>query len=484
MELYFSDVFKVPETSIDKYGAFNISLITDLPLFIDPFLLFNSQKQSYRRLHDNIIEYLRFLCSKSSPGRVDDGLLQAWFFFPEVKQNWFGFTTEGNKGRGLGYDFAKALNRNLGRLFSSFGQESISHGTHLEKLTIIKSGVGRDTISDFTTNLIKEYLLKYTQEFAEQHIDPKLTAKFAVEKAHFNYITETWERDFYTLPIFGSDYVLLTPKDVLTKDNTWINRNDYLSGFYEIPNSIPNEQLRAQINNYLISILPKEPTKKDFDKAATEVTLEFPVLIDYYIKTKEDNGYIAEERSLEKVFNSRQLYIKQFGSLINLLASSTPFYALMGDTATEAYQRIMYLKDVIENKAGWRAFYIKDQPIRREEDLHIFFRLTWIGSASDVSHEVNDGRGSADFKISRGSLDKTIVEFKLASNPQLKRNLQHQVDLYKQASDAAVGYKVIIYFIDDELERVQEILKELDLTHGENVIMIDARKKLSASRVA
>ena len=51
--------------ALDQYGAFNISLVSDLPLFIDPFLLFNSDKPEYRRLRDSIIDYLRFLRDKS-----------------------------------------------------------------------------------------------------------------------------------------------------------------------------------------------------------------------------------------------------------------------------------------------------------------------------------------------------------------------------------------------------------------------------------
>ena len=42
MNVYFSDFFGVPEQTLEEYGAFNISIVTDLPLFIDPFLLFNS----------------------------------------------------------------------------------------------------------------------------------------------------------------------------------------------------------------------------------------------------------------------------------------------------------------------------------------------------------------------------------------------------------------------------------------------------------
>jgi len=56
MDVYFSDFFGVSAKTIEKYGAFNISLVADLPLFIDPFPLFNSKKPIYRSLHDQIIE--------------------------------------------------------------------------------------------------------------------------------------------------------------------------------------------------------------------------------------------------------------------------------------------------------------------------------------------------------------------------------------------------------------------------------------------
>jgi hypothetical protein len=48
MRMYFSDFFGVRKSALNKYGAFDISLLADLPLFVDPFLLFNSQKPKYR----------------------------------------------------------------------------------------------------------------------------------------------------------------------------------------------------------------------------------------------------------------------------------------------------------------------------------------------------------------------------------------------------------------------------------------------------
>jgi hypothetical protein len=122
MNVAFSDFFRVRQRTVERYGAFDISLVADLPLFVDPFLLFNSRKRTYKKLHDEIIEYLLFLRDKSAQQQLDRGLICAWYVFPEVKQNWLGFSLSGNRGRGLGSKFAHALHANLGQLFKSFGE--------------------------------------------------------------------------------------------------------------------------------------------------------------------------------------------------------------------------------------------------------------------------------------------------------------------------------------------------------------------------
>ena len=273
MKLYFSDVFEVSEKAIDDYGAFNVSLITDLPLFIDPFLLFNSKKPEYRGLHDQIIRYLRFLKDRSVEGNVAPGLLRAWYYFQEVEQNCLGFCVAGHSGHGLGTKFAQALNANLHTIFTSFGTEKVTKGSHLEKLCLIADGVGKDTISDFTTNLIKGFLCEYSQAFAQMHLSPKHRKIVAITKAAFNYETKSWATLRYELPFFDGDFVLLTPRDILTRDDTWINKEDMLRGFEDIPEAVDDAALRGQINEYFYSMLPEEPDKKDYDRAAVNVYL-------------------------------------------------------------------------------------------------------------------------------------------------------------------------------------------------------------------
>lgn len=491
MQTYFTDFFGVDPIALEKYGAFNVSLVTDLPLFIDPFLLFNSKKKKYQELHSEIVQYLIFLRDKARDGSLDTGLLKSWYQFSEVKQNWLGFTTTGNGGSGLGRDFGLALHENLHRLFPEFGQEKtkhITHGTHLEKLCLVRAGVGRDNISDFTTNLIKSYLCEYTQDFARKFIAQGKRRLVAIARAKFNYTTETWETDQFELPFVNGDYVLLSPKDLLTKDDTWINKHDLIRDFADIPSAISDEQLRAQVNNYFCSAISKRrgapPTQKERADAALRTLRQFPELVDYYIKLKEDRGDQAASISSEKVRLSEFVFVQQIKTLQKFLNENTLFYTNVGKTYGEALDRLNYLKDMIENKGCHKIFYVNGQPIQREADLHIMYRLVWFGTPHDVSREVDDGRGPADFKISQGAKDKTIVEFKLAKNTQLERNLQKQTEIYQRASDAESSIKTIMFFSKQEEIKVVKILKKLGLFGKENIILIDARRdnKPSASK--
>lgn len=487
IQLFFSDFFDVPPDAIADWGAVDISMVNDIPLFIDPFLLFNSEDPNYQALHQEIIKYVTFLRDKAAAGTIQQGLLKEWFCFPEVKQLWLGFSLAGNDGRGLGMDFAGKLHKNLHTIFQNFGEEEVTEGSHIEKLCLIEAGVGKDNISDFTANLIKHFLVEYTMAFAKKHIAPERLEKHFVEKVVFNYETESWESKEYVLPTFNGDYVLLAPRDLLRKDETWINRHDLVGQFEEVRDSIENDILRAKVNNYFLQrIPPVKVTNKDRREAASATIRQFPELVEYFIRLKEAHGEKAVAVSAQEVQFTQRRFIDNVRQFAALLQKTTNFFLVEGDTRDEARLRVEFLKDVIENKGGWRVFYVGNEPVLKEDHLHILFRLTWLGTPSDLSHEVNDGKGPADFKVSRGAWDKTILEFKLASNRKLKPNLQHQVEEYKKASDAEHGLKVIVYFTESDLRRVQGILKELALQDAPNIILIDARQdnKVSASNVA
>lgn len=485
-KIYFSDFFEIPRAIIEQEGLFDISLLNDLPLFIDPFLIFYSEKREYQKLHNEIIRYLIFLRDLSIKYLIPNkGMLTSLYKFPEVHQNYLGFCENGNKGSGLGDDFAIALYTSLKDIFSDFGKEKITKSPHLEKLCLIKNKVGRDNISDFITNLIKHYLLEITEKFAKEHLNPQLCREFKnIPRVNFDFNHGIWKSGCYYLPCYEDDYIILTPSDILVRSDTWINKKDLYKQVRNLGDSLSDEVLRYQVNSYFLSFLSKEPTREEKEMAAQKTIIKFPQLIDYYIKNKEDYGENAIHEGFHEVLSVKQVFLEQLQNLVYLLKEHTQFYEIPVNSYEDALQRVMHLKHVIENCDGYKWFYDGDTPIRRESDLHIMYKLACYDTISDVNSEVNNGRGPVDFKLSRGRYDSSLVEFKLAKT--LKKNLEKQVNVYKDANNTNKAIKVILFFSSDEYNKIISTLNELGLTGKPNIVLIDARSdnKISASKAS
>ncbi|MFD6354070.1 hypothetical protein [Nocardia tengchongensis] len=472
--LLFSDHFRIESEVVRDFGAFDICLVADLPIFIDPFLLFESEKPEYQELHKGIIDYLKFLRDKSRGG-AEPGHLASWYTFKEVSQNWLGFSSTGNGGHGLGKKFASALYESLGDILNNFGSEDITRSSHLEKLTLVKSGVGRDCISDFTTNLIKEYLLEFTERFAREHLDASLCREFSVGRAHFSYLTERWSPRTFYLPQYLGDYVLLTPTDLLTRDETWINHADMIKGFNDLPTAVPDSELRAQIDNYFQKLLTPKPTQGEKTAAAEKTVRAYPVLIDYYIKLKEDSGELAHKKSREHVNFALELFVKRLHALAAELATGTTFYDTIPNSYAEALDRVNVFKRYVESEDGYLLLNSPTRKPYKEKEVQLLFTAIWKGSRLDVNREVNNGRGPVDFKASYGSADSSLIELKLASNTHLHRNLERQVEIYKAANNTDKAIKIIICYTEGEQKKVAKILATLEMDKEESVVVIDAR---------
>lgn len=482
--LKFSELFEVEKEILEEEGFVDLSLLCDLPLFIDPFLIFGSQKEEYQLLNDEINKYLLFLKNKAINYDLTKGLLKSWFTFSEVSNNWLGYCKFGNKGSGLGTKFAKNLYFNLKYKLNNFGSSDILKVDHIEKLCLIDDNIGSDNVSDFVVNIIKKYFLDKTQAFAQKYLKKEYCKLFKVDKVYFDYDLERWMPKQYYLPFINDEYIILTPIDILTKDSSWLNTNDMVDSFSMIVEKIPNDQLKFDINNYLSKLYKDNMTKDEIRKNRLETIRKFPIIVDYYISQKEDTVDEAMSRSVEK-----SLYVDE--TISNIVSAfvenlkSTDFYDCVEDSYSEAMKRVKYLKHCIEDNDVYKLFYDSNgNLIKSEDDLQLMFRLVCYGVVSDVNRECNNGRGPVDYKFSKTNADKSLIEFKLASNSKLKQNLKNQVEIYEKANDTKKSIKAILYFTDNEKERVDNILKELGLENKENIVLIDARNnKISASNV-
>ncbi|MRX64548.1 hypothetical protein [Maribacter luteus] len=484
-KLLFSEYFDIEEDVMNEYGALNICLSSDLPLFIDPFLLFASEKVEYKELHDNVVNHLLHLkeyATENGGKNVNVDL----FRFPEIKQNWLGLAKYGNSGKGLGKRFANGAIKAFNGFYNKFGEEEISAETHIEKLTLLNSGIGKDFISDFTTNLILEYLLKYTEKFALEHLSKDHIKDFSI-RCIFDKKLKIWKPRTFKLPYFfresNGDFILLTPLNILTIDDSIINNADFVSNFSNVTRSLENESLRSAVNDFFRGCLPKKPSQQDKLDAFIRTVEEFPDLIDYYIKLKEDKRGEISAVTTAKIEDIRSKLVDALTPLCELLNEQSDFYKVLPNSYEESLQRTLFLKDVIENNDGYRIFYDGSRPIAKEDTIQRIFRLTWYASPYDVNSEVNNGRGPADYKVSFGSGDSTIVEFKLAKSSSLKRNLENQTNIYKAASKSSNDISVVLCYTSSDIRKVQKVLREIGKEGHENIVVIDATPKTSASKV-
>lgn len=498
--MFFSEYFHVNKQQIDSYGAIDINLVCDLPLFIDPMLIFNSSKNEYKVLHEQIIKYFHFLAKKSELG-FSDGELTTFFNFSEIKNNWFGYSKTGNEGKGNGKEFSRIFAKYIK---FSLNTNNITKGTHFEKTLLLFDKNGRDKVSDLTTHLILDFLATYTQNFALTYIDKTLIKPFYLD-SRFNYTTETFESVEYQLPYIKNnkgvdEFVLLTPKDILRKNEPTINRVDLLNNYDKVRCSISDASIRSQLENYINKAVfsyeqeckSKKKNVKESEiatvkrEAFVEALKIIPKLYDYYIAIKEQEKDLVNSEAEKEMVEQTTKFYEASRMLIELYNNIAPPSTTTLSAREEAKRRLNWFKHIIEECDGYKNLYYNGQRISNEDDLQRLFRFVWNDTKFDVNYETNNGRGELDVKVSYGAHEKKIIEFKLASNKHLS-HVFDQVKVYERANQCTDSIYAIFYFSQDELKIVENLIAKTNTKTciGDSIFLIDCRNdnKPSASTV-
>jgi hypothetical protein len=163
---------------------------------------------------------------------------------------------------------------------------------------------------------------------------------------------------------------------------------------------------------------------KNADRPAQRTIERFPELIDYYIRQKEDTGDQAESASASKVDDTKRVLVDQLRRALHDLEERTDFYDKPWTSYDECLERVRLFKHYIEHQDGHRLINRAGRPFSNDTEVQLFFGLIWCRTEFDVNREPNNGRGPVDFKVSFGSGDKSLIEFKLGTNTSLERNLQ------------------------------------------------------------
>lgn len=219
----------------------------DIPLYMDPFLLWKSPSQQDNALHGSItnsFNYLGKLFSKNED--------EAIFTLKEISEcDEVGLgNSKSKKGKKIGDKLAIAILST----FKDIPQIQENGFTHFELLQLLIDDFSKDRVSDISCNLIKSFLIDYTIQQSNKFSIPTENS----EITYFDNKKLEFVNEAVNLPINPDtkEPILLIPKRWL-RFIPWINYENFFSNYVETSQKITQGEKvpRAEIlefnrNNY------------------------------------------------------------------------------------------------------------------------------------------------------------------------------------------------------------------------------------------
>lgn len=204
----------------------NVDLSDDIPLYVDPLLLWRSPYRDHHIVHGELVHFFETAISNAKSGKKH--IAERMFDFPEP-ENLIGSATSGHDGRGmrsggLASDVFHSIFENKGIL---------EHGLKfLNELQLNIHGIGPDLISDMTVNIAKRFFVDYTNRQCEIWKIPVSKCTTRV----FLWDELDWDEIAVELPIHPEtgDPFLLTPKILLRRGDLNMKWEDFYGFFREL----------------------------------------------------------------------------------------------------------------------------------------------------------------------------------------------------------------------------------------------------------
>ena len=198
----------------------------DIPLYIDPFLLWNSVKPEYRVLHERLINFFQLVSSQVLAGDIGRAA-ELLAGCEEQRALGLGYAVGTRKGTGIG----PKLISEIIRVHGDIPQLQFGRLRHIEELQLVVPGLAEDRISDTATSVIKDFFIDYT---ASQATELRMPTRPARLSSVYDADRQIWApvapADLPFNPSDGSP-ILFAPVDLL-RHLPWINYGDYYQSSY------------------------------------------------------------------------------------------------------------------------------------------------------------------------------------------------------------------------------------------------------------
>jgi hypothetical protein len=358
----FSEHFNLNATQWEL-DFVDIPIDTDIQLFVDPYAISIEKDDFSKDCNDLIVEYFAKLIQsiKNQDKKLTSQLL---LNLHEPNETHLGLSKDNPNGKGIGGEKAKDL-------LSAFNESKAAQTgflTDLSDCVLVIPGIGRDNISDITTNIIKGKLIEYTQQQCDLYNIPlrKVNAGLVFDFEDFK-----WKSIFAELPIIDGKRKLLVPK-VFVRYAPSVNERKYYNNFVleylKAEHLRPGDSLVEVLQNHRIRVTKKRlrekyPYSRDF---IYDFTKKHPQVLTNYKSTLRTKSTILDDEQIEnKQKHSKPLNIDK---LINELNS----IKLGNDDASKYHNFMVRVLQVIFSSRIRRP--VKEQFINEgRKRIDIFF---------------------------------------------------------------------------------------------------------------
>ena len=218
-----NDFYDIPlvQEEIDFVIPF---LDEDIPLYLDPFLLWKSPSLQDNSLHTAIVNSFNHLGYLANKGKDVDAL-KTLIRASECQEAGLGFS---KKRRGV--KLSKKLALSIIALFQNIPQLKANGFIHFEEIQLLVDNFSKDRVSDIACNFIGSFLIDFTIQESEKY---QIPLKKIIDFEIYDYRKNKFVMEDVFLPQNPetNEPLILIPKRWLRKI-PWIGFDDYIEKYY------------------------------------------------------------------------------------------------------------------------------------------------------------------------------------------------------------------------------------------------------------
>jgi hypothetical protein len=274
-----NDYYSLPFTQ-EEAGFAIPFLDDDIPLYVDPFLLWKSPSQQDQALHTSLVSSFNHFGDLAKTGK-ERKAVEALVRISECQEVGLG-SARAKKGKRI----REVTAREILELFRKIPQIKQSGFEHIEEIQLFVDQIAKDRVSDLACSLLKSFLIDFTIDECTKHGIP--TEDVTVEV--FDYQAKAFKSEKVTLPANPTTKapLLLVPKRWL-RFSPWINYDDYFSKACVKEGTIPTDRVAVlQFNRQNYGMVQTYVQQKELKQADCKNDPLFKPIAVTYAKRKLD----------------------------------------------------------------------------------------------------------------------------------------------------------------------------------------------------